>query len=84
MGGYDQVCLGHYVWPWAKRKIMQHDSYSCHKYSRTRPFPTRRVPGAVGNYVGSVVAVNATLEAVKGSECPVKCRPKKHKDWIYC
>ncbi len=71
------------VWPWAKRLTMTHDSYLCKKYSYTSPFPTQRVEG-VGNYVGSVVSLNATLKFVQGSECPIKCRPKNHKDWIYC
>ncbi len=41
--------------------------------------------GEVGNYVGSVVSYNATLEEGEGSQCPEKCRPKAHKEeWIYC
>ncbi len=86
LGGYDQICLSGYVWRWAKRVALSHDSYNCHKFSRTSPFPTRREGmGRVGNYVGSVVSLNATLGATPGSECPVKCRPEGHKqDWIYC
>ena len=29
---------------------------------------------------GSVLALNASIDA----PCPEKCRPKEHKDWIYC
>ena len=32
-----------YVWPWAKRDALQHDSYSCHKFSgNIIGFPTQR------------------------------------------
>jgi hypothetical protein len=64
-GGWDQVALQQYVWPWAKRHTFAHDSYTCkviageptpptlppQKFSYTHPFPTRRLQG-VGNYVG--------------------------------
>jgi hypothetical protein len=29
---------------------------------------------------GSVLSLNASIDA----ECPEKCRPKEHRDWIYC
>ena len=50
-GGWDQVALQRYVWPWAKRNTFAHDSYTCKRFSYTHPFPTRRLEG-VGNYVG--------------------------------
>ena len=50
-GGWDQVALQRYVWPWAKRTTFAHDSYTCKRFSYTHPFPTRRLEG-VGNYVG--------------------------------
>lgn len=78
-GGWDQVALQRYVWPWAKKMAFIHDSYTCKKFSYTHPFPTKRKLG-VGNYVGSVLSLNASIDA----ECPEKCRPKEHKDWIYC
>lgn len=78
--GYDQHILTRYIWHWAKFKAMQHDSYTCKKFSGTRPFPTRRKEFQVGNYVGSIVRLNASTEA----ECPEKCRPIDHKDWIKC
>jgi len=78
-GGWDQVALQRYVWPWAKKIAMVHDSYTCKRFSYTRPFPTQRLKG-VGNYVGSVVSLQAEVT----SECPVKCRPKNHTDWKTC
>merc|ERR1719402_1454359 len=70
--GYDQHLLTRYIWSWAKKTAMAHDSYTCKKFSRTFPFPTRRKEGVVGNYAGSVIAINATVD----DECPEKCRPK--------
>ena len=78
--GYDQHILTHYLWPWAKKVAMCHDSYTCKKFSKTFPFPTRRKEGVIGNYVGSVVLLNATID----SDCPEKCRPSNHKDWTKC
>jgi len=78
-GGWDQVALHRYVWPWARKMALIHDSYTCKKFSYTHPFPTKRTKG-VGNYVGSVLSLNASIDA----ECPEKCRPKEHKDWLYC
>jgi len=78
-GGWDQVALQRYVWPWAKRTTFAHDSYTCKRFSYTHPFPTRRLEG-VGNYVGSVVSMGAEVS----SPCPLKCRPANHTDWLTC
>jgi len=78
-GGWDQIALRRYVWPWAKKITFAHDSYTCRKFSYTHPFPTQRLTG-IGNYVGSVISLNATVR----NKCPYKCRPKEHKDWSYC
>jgi hypothetical protein len=82
-GGYDQIALTRFVYPWAKKVAIAHDSFHCKKFPYTAPFPVQRVAG-IGNYVGSVVSLNATLGFTEGSVCPYKCRPKDHKDWIYC
>ena len=42
-GGYDQIALVRYVWPWAKKVALSHDAYTCHKFSNTSPFPTQRL-----------------------------------------
>ena len=83
LGGYDQVCLSHFVWPMAKYRMMQHDSYTCKSFSNTSPFPTKREEGVVGNYVGSIVSLGGMLQS-NGTECPVKCRPKNQKDMRMC
>lgn len=129
-GGYDQWCLTFFVWPWAKRRSLAHDSYTCEKvkfpfffqawlvnwlntnndepiyvvciveilhsipcatYSSSYPlqfpksvaFPTRRSEG-IGNFVGSVVSHNSSISLDKSGECPPKCRPAQHLDWLYC
>lgn len=83
MGGYDQLCLGRYVWLWGRHVAMSHDSYLCLSFPHTSPFPTKRGQG-VGNHVGSVINLNGTIQEGPGSVCPKECRPKDHQDWIYC
>ena len=39
----DQALLETYVWPWAKLTALQHDSFTCQKYSKTHPWPTQRL-----------------------------------------
>ena len=83
--GADQKCLGRFVWPWAKQITMAHDAYHCTDSDAgdTRPFPTRRWEG-VGNFVGSSVAKNGSIGFTRQNECPVQCRPKTNKDWLFC
>ena len=81
---HDQVCLKRYVWPWAKSVTMSHDAFLCQNYPNTRPFPTKRIENEVGNFVGSVVSINGSIPIGKEWQCPIKCRPKNHTDWIYC
>ena len=68
-----------YVWPWAKRVSIGHDSYTCHSYPYTKGFPTQR-KNEPNNFVASVVSENHTLWEI----CPEECRPKDHKDWTHC
>jgi len=83
-GGWDQIALVRYIWPWSKKVALSHDSYTCHKFARTSPFPTQRTAG-VGNFIGSVVSLNSSIGLTgEGGICPDKCRPKDHKDWLYC
>ena len=41
--GTDQTLLETYIWPWAKFVVLQHDAFSCQKYSKSRPWPTKRL-----------------------------------------
>lgn len=77
--GPDQGFLQKYVWPWAKKDSMQHDSYLCKKYSGTKGFPTQR-KNESNNFMAAVVAQKQYIM----KECPEKCRPADHKEWQYC
>lgn len=81
--GPDQVLLKRHVWPWAHSVAMSHDAYSCQEFSNSSPFPTQRQAG-VGNFIGSVIAINNSIPFEPKFECPETCRPPEHQDWIYC
>lgn len=83
IAGPDQTALARHVWPWARQVALAHDSFLCKKFSSTSPFPSKR-PEGVGNFVGAVISINNTIEFTSENQCPVKCRPKLHKDWLYC
>ena len=78
--GPDQGFLKRYLWPWGKWNALSHDAYTCLQFSRTSPFPTRRIEGEKYNFVASVIGSNDVMR----QECPEKCRPKDHKDWTLC
>ena len=69
--------------PWARTIAMSHDAYSCEQFPNATPFPTKRNEG-VGNFIGSVIAINNSLPFKAEFQCPQKCRPANHQDWIYC
>ena len=75
----DQIFLMRYVWPWAKWSSVGHDSYHCSKYPFTKPFPSQRHFNE-SNFVASRQNVTRRLEV----QCPKRCRPAVHKDWLYC
>ena len=60
---------------------MAHDSYHCTIHPQgSRPFPTQR-KGM--EHVGQVHLTSINKDVVL-EECPIPCRPLKHKDWTYC
>ncbi|XP_076046060.1 uncharacterized protein LOC143028182 [Oratosquilla oratoria] len=82
--GYDQKLLRQIVWPATQGKMLGHDSYSCCNVSiqvkgATLPFPVQR-DGL--KYTGYGRTKEGPLKNVK--PCPVPCRPKEHRDWLYC
>ena len=77
--GPDQGFLKRYFWPWGKWSAMSHDSYTCKRFPRTSPFPTRRLL-TENNFVASVFEAKDVLR----QQCPESCRPKEHKDWTLC
>ena len=77
---HDQSTLKQYIWPWAKKLAMVHDSFLCKKYKEPHsPFPSKRLVG-LSNFVGSPISENMTIKV----KCPKECRPKNHLDWLYC
>lgn len=74
----DQFFLRDYVYSLVKNDSLIHVSYLCAFYKDSIPFPTRRVGDC---FVGQVGNCNKNSTFI---ECPVECRPKGHKDWIYC
>ena len=87
-----------YVWPWAKRDAMQHDSYLCRKYSGKSAVclhfekitscclftGTSPFPIQRKNETNNFVAAVVAENQYIWKKCPEKCRPQNHKDWEYC
>ena len=73
---FDQKLLEDELWSFAKHSVVQHDSFYCQFFTGSIPFPTKRR----NYYVGCVR--NCSEKDVE--ECPVACRPKNHKDWMFC
>lgn len=82
----DQHFLSYYIYPLlSKGRSLVHDSYLCHRFGDSEPFPSRRHKGC---YVGAPMPSmqNGTDNCLSRYHyvCPEACRPKKHPEWIYC
>jgi hypothetical protein len=77
--GTDQLFLKNHVYDHIKNVSLIHDSYNCMRYNDSEPWPTRR-------YGNCRVGAKNECSEKSGNyiECPVRCRPKSHLDWIYC
>lgn len=42
-----------YIWRWARKDCLSHDAFHCSKFSKTKPFPTKRILQP-NNFVGAV------------------------------
>ncbi len=84
----DQQFLADHLWPYAMNKAMTHASYWCttpgwNRYHR--PFPTQRPLNNVTNYCFVGCAKPCCVDwPFEKDPCPISCRPKIHRDWIYC
>ncbi|XP_053638593.2 uncharacterized protein [Cherax quadricarinatus] len=80
--GGDQRILDKIMWPVIKGHALTHDSYRCGQYEKDSiPWPTQRVDGL---FVGCRrFKKNFENENIM-EECPEKCRPPEHPDWLYC
>ena len=77
------IIIRRYIWRWAKWDCLSHDAFHCSKFSRTKPFPTRReihpnnFVGAVGwsmFYVNFIVCISAAINA--GTSVPFILLPQ--------
>jgi hypothetical protein len=80
--GLDQDFLAEYIWRVARRNATVHDSYSCTDFGNSLPFPTERPKSMC--FVACFNCCNITINDRKNHECPWKCRPENHKNWLYC
>ena len=60
-GGWDQIALIRYVWPWAKHVTLAHDSYTCKKFSNTHAFPTVSFVTATIIYIKSIRVIKSIM-----------------------
>ncbi|GAB6028859.1 hypothetical protein CHUAL_004662 [Chamberlinius hualienensis] len=79
----DQTMLRDVIIPVAEKDgdYVNHDSYLCQmlEVKNFQPWPVKRK--SVYEFVGSaILRHNKSLPTT----CPVKCRPKNHRDWYYC
>jgi hypothetical protein len=81
----DQAFLLNELWDHVKEDMLVHASFHCLRFGpKADPFPTQR-PALEGNkhlFVGCVRPCTRADHLLR--ECPVKCRPEEHKDWLYC
>lgn len=81
---FDMVYLREIVWPVIRTGSASYDSYHCQavkELGQSLPFPTKRQGGL---YVGAgPIKFNLISEMAKHI-CPKVCRPRHHKDWLYC
>ncbi|XP_065556178.1 uncharacterized protein LOC136024688 [Artemia franciscana] len=75
----DQKLLAEIFWNHVSKNSTVHDAYFCESFKvcqrEIRPFPTKRK---------SLTFVGNTQNNRVNKACPVECRPKNHKDWLFC
>ena len=82
--GLDQRFLTDHVYIHAKKSATVHDSYYC-KIFGGEPFPTQRPNDKYCFAACFWPCCDTSLnQNQRMPECPSECRPKNHKDWIYC
>ena len=81
---FDMVYLREILWPVIRTGSASYDSYHCQadkELGQSLAFPTKRQGGL---YVGAgPIKYNLISEMAKHI-CPKVCRPRSHKDWLYC
>ncbi|CAF1063164.1 unnamed protein product [Rotaria sordida] len=85
-GRGDQGFLSSHIWPVAKASALAHDSFLCvHGFGhRADPFPTQRPSANETNCFIGCVRPCCGYGRMPFGQCPKRCRPKDHPEWIYC
>ena len=85
-GRGDQTFLWQQIWPHAKQSAIAHDSFLCTNGYGHRPvaFPTQRVSANETNCFVGCVRPCCGKGKMPFGQCPIKCRPPDHPEWIYC
>ncbi|XP_037069611.1 uncharacterized protein LOC119090992 [Pollicipes pollicipes] len=80
--GLDQRVLTVVLWPHIvkHRDLIAHDSYLCWYYPMSKPFPTQRK--SPHDFVGSPSLIDKGFRLK--THCSYFCRPRDHKDWVWC
>ncbi|CAF0827250.1 unnamed protein product [Brachionus calyciflorus] len=76
--GNDKLFLMDHVYQRINNISTVHDSYSCHIFPNSKPFPTKRLGDC---FIGGYDPCNETNSFFS---CPLECRPKDHIDWESC
>lgn len=82
--GQDQLFPIKFIHPLIVNMTLQHDSYFCKRFPiNTRPFGVRR-DGACWIGIWYTPGMDCQNGNTTIFKCPLRCRPKKHQDWINC
>jgi hypothetical protein len=81
---HDQTLLTEFVWPKVKHETLVFDAYSCQKHEGAYelPYPTQR--DSRDCHIGCIKPCCNNSTKIYMLECPEKCRPKEHPEWLYC
>ncbi|CAF0738142.1 unnamed protein product [Brachionus calyciflorus] len=78
----DQIFLKKYLWSTVKSNATVHDSFNCGKLGG-EPFPSQR--SSLYCHVGGYGCCGPEFSNSSfPHECPYGCRPKEHKEWLFC
>ena len=81
--GKDQSLLIDLFWTYSYRNSTTHDSYSCMIYGG-EPWPSKREKFCFFGCTYCCDQIPSDQNKTYTYVCPEECRPKDHKEWIYC
>lgn len=79
----DQIFLEKFFRQIVESNVTAHDSFHCMKYGG-KPFPKQRTSNYYCHVGGYGCCGPAFSNASFPFECPYACRPKFHKEWVFC